>query len=160
MDETVRALHERSGLLAAIERSRLTLRAAGAATLDFIRHHVPEPATAPLCGNSIGTDRRFLDAQLPSVDRYLHYRSIDVSSVKELVRRWYPALFAALPKKAETHRPLDDIRESIAELAWYRAHVFRPLSAPTAPVGPVGPDAVPQGVARRGVLEEARCERP
>lgn len=124
MDDTVRALHERSGLLRAIERSTVTLADAGTATLAFVREHVPEAGTAPLCGNSIGTDRRFLDAQLPALDRYLHYRSIDVSTVKELVRRWYPERFAQVPAKRETHRALDDIRESIAELAWYRESVF------------------------------------
>lgn len=123
MDDHVRQMHARSGLLAAIEASEMTLERAGELTLAFLREHVEEGA-APLCGNSIGTDRRFLDAQLPSVDRYLHYRSIDVSTIKELTRRWYPALFAQVPPKRETHRALDDIKESIEELRWYRMHVF------------------------------------
>lgn len=123
MDERVREMHTRSGLLAAIERSPVTLEQAGQRTLSFLREHIEE-GTAPLCGNSIGTDRRFLDAQLPAVDRYLHYRSVDVSTVKELTRRWYPELFARVPAKRETHRALDDIRESIEELRWYREHVF------------------------------------
>lgn len=123
MDDHVRRMHAKSGLLPAIEASELTLERAGELTLAFLREHVEEGA-APLCGNSIGTDRRFLDAQLPSVDRYLHYRSVDVSTIKELTRRWYPDVFAQVPPKRETHRALDDIRESIEELRWYRTHVF------------------------------------
>ena len=99
---------------------------AGARTLDFIRAHVPQPGTAPLCGNSIGTDRKFLAAYLPAVENHLHYRSIDVSTVKELCRRWYPDAFAAAPEKASGHRALEDIRESVAELAYYRSAIFRP----------------------------------
>ena len=90
MDAFVVEMHTRSGLLDAIRASTVTLEEAGAATLAFIREHVPEPRTVPLCGNSIGTDRRFLAAYLPEIENYLHYRSVDVSSVKELVRRWYP----------------------------------------------------------------------
>lgn len=123
MEDRVRQMHTRSGLLPAIEASQVTLEKAGELTLAFLREHVEEGA-APLCGNSIGTDRRFLDAQLPAVDRYLHYRSIDVSTIKELARRWYPDVFAQVPPKRETHRALDDIKESIEELRWYRAHVF------------------------------------
>ncbi|MBO0707449.1 MAG: oligoribonuclease [Candidatus Dormibacteraeota bacterium] len=123
MDDRVRQMHTRSGLLPAIEASQVTLEKAGQLTLAFLREHIEEGA-APLCGNSIGTDRRFLDAQLPAVDRYLHYRSIDVSTIKELTRRWYPDVFAQVPPKRETHRALDDIKESIDELRWYRSHVF------------------------------------
>ena len=124
MDGTVRAMHARSGLLAAIQASPLSLEEAGRRTLDFLRRHITVPRTVPLCGNSIGTDRRFLAAQLPDVEDFLHYRSVDVSSVKELCRRWYPRVLAAAPAKAETHRALDDIRESIAELAYYRSTIF------------------------------------
>jgi len=123
MDDQVRRMHTRSGLLPAVEASPITLGEAGERTLAFLREHVEE-GSAPLCGNSIGTDRRFLDAQLPAIDRYLHYRSVDVSTIKELTRRWYPDLFAQVPPKRETHRALDDIKESIEELRWYRAHVF------------------------------------
>lgn len=123
MDDKVRRMHAKSGLLAAIGTSGVTLEGAGELTLAFLREHIEEGA-APLCGNSIGTDRRFLDAQLPAVDRYLHYRSVDVSTIKELTRRWYPDLFGQVPAKRETHRALDDIKESIEELRWYRAHVF------------------------------------
>src|SRR5207248_9716451 len=90
MDDVVREMHERSGLLKAIEASTAGLEEAGRATLAFIREHVAEPRTVPLCGNSIGSDRRFLAAHLPEIEEYLHYRSIDVSTVKELCRRWYP----------------------------------------------------------------------
>jgi oligoribonuclease len=126
MEEPVRGMHERSGLRAAVEASAVSLEEAGARTLGFIRAHVPEPGTAPLCGNSIGTDRRFLAAHLPAIENYLHYRSIDVSTIKELCRRWYPEAFAAAPEKASGHRALEDIRESVAELAYYRAAIFRP----------------------------------
>ena len=124
MDDVVRTMHTKSGLLAAVEASTQSLEKAGADTLEFIRKHVPEPHTVPLCGNSIGTDRRFLALHLPKVEEYLHYRSIDVSTVKELCRRWYPEAFAAAPEKAGGHRALDDIRESVAELRYYRSAIF------------------------------------
>jgi oligoribonuclease len=126
MDDFVRAMHTRSGLLAAMETSTLTLAEAGRQTLEFIRAHVPEARTVPLCGNSIGTDRRFLAAQLPDIENWLHYRSVDVSTVKELCRRWYPGALAKAPEKGTTHRALEDIRESLAELGYYRASIFRP----------------------------------
>ena len=124
MDDVVRRMHARSGLLAAITSSPVTLEEAGRRTLEFLRAHIGEARTVPLCGNSIGTDRRFLAAQLPTVEDFLHYRSIDVSSVKELCRRWYPEALRRAPTKQETHRALDDIRESIAELAHYRSTIF------------------------------------
>lgn len=126
MDGVVRAMHTRSGLLAAIGQSNVSLEEAGRLTLEFIKKHVPDPGTVPLCGNSIGTDRRFLARWLPDVDRYLHYRCVDVSTVKELARRWYPEVVAGLPKKAGSHRALEDILESVAELRYYRDSVFRP----------------------------------
>jgi oligoribonuclease len=126
MDEVVRTMHQRSGLLEAIRASSVTLEDAGEATLAFLRDHIAEPGTVPLCGNSIGTDRRFLAAWLPEVEAYLHYRSIDVSTVKELARRWYPDVFANAPKKLGSHRALEDIRESIEELRYYRQAIFRP----------------------------------
>jgi len=126
MDDVVRKMHARSGLTDAIAASTLSLADAGAATLDFIKSQVPEAATVPLCGNSIATDRRFLAAYLPEIENWLHYRSIDVSTVKELCRRWYPDAYAAAPHKKGAHRALDDIRESIAELAYYRGVVFAP----------------------------------
>ncbi|MGH9085991.1 MAG: oligoribonuclease [Acidimicrobiales bacterium] len=126
MDDVVREMHTSSGLITAIQASTTSLADAGAATLDFIRAHVPEPRTVPLCGNSIGTDRRFLALQLPEIEEHLHYRSVDVSTIKELARRWYPGLLEAAPRKATAHRALDDIRESIDELRFYRTHLFRP----------------------------------
>ena len=124
MDEYVRTMHTRSGLLAAMEASNLTLADAGAETLDFLKKHIPEPGTVPLAGNSIGTDRRFLAAQLPELEDYLHYRSVDVSTVKELCRRWRPDVYKAAPVKKGGHRALVDIRESVGELAYYRTALF------------------------------------
>lgn len=126
MEQVVVDMHTSSGLLTAIAESTITLEAAGAATLAFIKEHVPEPRTIPLCGNSIGTDRRFLAIYLPEIEEYLHYRSVDVSTIKELTRRWYPGAIEAVPRKATAHRALDDIRESIQELRWYRENVFKP----------------------------------
>jgi oligoribonuclease len=126
MDPVVNEMHTRSGLLDAIRTSDMSLADAGAATLAFIRTHAPEPRSVPLCGNSIGTDRRFLAAYLPEIEDYLHYRSIDVSAVKELARRWYPKLAQARPQKVGLHRALDDIKESIEELRYYRQRVFVP----------------------------------
>ncbi len=124
MDPFVVDMHTRSGLLEAIRASTISLDDAGAATLEFIKEHVPEPRTVPLCGNSIGTDRRFLAAYLPDIEDHLHYRSIDVSSVKELVKRWYPDVDARRPHGQGAHRALDDIRESVREMRYYRSTVF------------------------------------
>lgn len=124
MDDVVQAMHQKSGLLAAIEASDVTLADAGARTLEYVRGHVGAGAS-PLCGNSIGVDRRFLDRQLPELDAYLHYRSIDVSSLKELCRRWYPKEYKRRPSKTERHRALDDVRESIAELRYYRETILK-----------------------------------
>ena len=128
MDDFVRAMHTKSGLLAEIAASDTTLAEAGDATLAFIRSHVNKARTVPLAGNSIGTDRRFLAAQLPEIEEFLHYRSVDVSTVKELVRRWYPKVLADAPVKSGGHRAMDDIRESVAELAFYRSRVFRDVT--------------------------------
>jgi oligoribonuclease len=138
MDETVRAMHTRSGLLAAIRASTVSLEEAGRQTLEFLRAHISAAGSVPLCGNSIGTDRAFLTRQLPEIQAFLHYRSIDVSSIKELCRRWYPEVLARAPAKAETHRALEDIRESVAELAYYRSTIFAArdsLAMPSAPPG-------------------------
>lgn len=134
MDPFVVDMHTRSGLLEAIRASPVSLEEAGAATLEFIRTQVPTAGTVPLCGNSIGTDRRFLAAYLPGIETYLHYRSIDVSSVKELVRRWYPKVRQARPQKIGQHRALDDIRDSIDELRYYRQRVFVPMPVDDVPV--------------------------
>jgi len=133
MDPVVVEMHTRSGLLEAIRSSTLTLADAGAQTLEFIKAHVAEPRRVPLCGNSIGMDRRFLAAYLPEIEEYLHYRSVDVSTVKELVKRWYPALNSGRPRKAGAHRALDDVMESVAEMKYYREHVFVPPADARSP---------------------------
>jgi len=125
MPDVVRAMHRDSGLLQAIEQSTVGLSEAAAQTLMFMKEHVPEPRTVPLAGNSIGTDRRFLAVFCPEIEEWLHYRSVDVSTIKELARRWYPEALAAAPHKGGRHRALDDIRESVAELRHYRATIFR-----------------------------------
>ena len=126
MDDFVRKMHTSSGLLTEIEASTLSLDDAQRAALEYVRSHVSEARTAPLCGNSIGVDRRFMHAALPELDEYLHYRSIDVSSLKELCRRWYPVAYRKRPAKQEAHRALGDVRESIAELRYYREAMLRP----------------------------------
>jgi len=130
MEPVVREMHSRSGLLEAMAASTLTLEEAGRQTLEFIKAQVPQQRSVPLCGNSIGTDRRFLAVQLPEIENWLHYRSVDVSTVKELCRRWYPAALHQAPTKKTSHRALDDIRESIDELAYYRGAVFATSSEP------------------------------
>ena len=125
MGDFVREMHTKSGLLPEIERSEVTVAAAQQAVLEYVRAHVKTPRSVPLCGNSIGTDRRFLVRDMRELDDFLHYRSIDVSSLKELCKRWYPALYRKRPGKAEHHRALDDIRESIEELRFYREHMLR-----------------------------------
>jgi oligoribonuclease len=127
MDEFVTAMHTRSGLLPEISASTLTLEQAGVLTLDFLKLHLPEAPKVPLAGNSIGTDRRFLALQLPAVEDYLHYRSVDVSTIKELCRRWRPEVYKGAPAKGGGHRALQDIRESVAELAFYRTAIFNPI---------------------------------
>ena len=124
MDKFVFDMHTKSGLLDAIKASTVSLEAAGDATLAFIKEHVPDPRTIPLCGNSIGTDRRFLAIHLPEIEEHLHYLSVDVSTIKELTRSWYPVAIEAVPRKATAHRALDDIRESIEELRFYREKLF------------------------------------
>ncbi|CAB4529410.1 unannotated protein [freshwater metagenome] len=130
MDDVVVEMHERSGLTNEIRASVITLEEAGAATLAFIQTHIPEPRTVPLCGNSIGMDRRFLTAYLPEIEEYLHYRSVDVSTIKELARRWYPADLKDYQKSASAHRAMDDIKESLEELRYWRTRVFRAIDNP------------------------------
>lgn len=146
MDQFVVDMHTRSGLLDQIRVSTMTLQEAGAATLAFIREHVPVERTVPLCGNSIGTDRRFLAAYLPEIEEYLHYRSVDVSSIKELVRRWYPDVLTKRGWKQGSHRALDDIRESVSELSLYRQIVFRDPSAVAEILAAIEPDVAPEAV--------------
>ena len=163
MDEVVVSMHTRSGLLDAIRASTTTLEEAGEATLAFLREHVP-PGKVPLCGNSIGTDRRFLSTHLPAVEEHLHYRSVDVSTLKELARRWYPPALSGAPRKAGGHRALDDIRESVAELRYYRSVLFRPeaagLSATSTPSDGIAPGAAGEVVGRVFKVEGMPRERP
>jgi oligoribonuclease len=145
MDPVVVEMHTRSGLLGLIRESTVSLEEAGAATLEFIKTHVPEPRSVPLCGNSIGTDRRFLARYLPAIEDHLHYRSVDVSTVKELAKRWYPSLDGDRPFKIGAHRALDDIRDSVRELQFYRERVFvaaRPADV-RVPAATPAPDSPP-----------------
>ncbi len=126
MSEIVKNMHAKSGLTDAIRASTITLADAGAQTLAFVKEHVPEVRTAPLCGNSIGTDRRFLSVYLPEIEEHLHYRCVDVSTIKELADRWYPEAYAKRPNKTGNHRALGDIVDSVNELRYYRDAVFMP----------------------------------
>jgi oligoribonuclease len=130
MPPVVRDMHAKSGLTDEVRRSAITMGEAEEAVLAYIRQFVPNPRTAPLCGNSIATDRGFLARDMPALDDFLHYRMIDVSSIKELCRRWYPRVYFGQPAKGLAHRALADIRESIRELEYYRRTVFVPLPGP------------------------------
>jgi oligoribonuclease len=130
MPEVVREMHEKSGLTEAVRASTITLTQAEDMIMDYVIRHVPDPRTAPLCGNSIATDRGFLTRDMPRLDAHLHYRMIDVSSIKELCRRWYPRVYFGQPPKGLAHRALADIRESIRELEYYRRAIFVPLPGP------------------------------
>jgi oligoribonuclease len=130
MPEIVREMHAKSGLTDEVRRSSITMAEAEAVVLAYVKKFVPNPRTAPLCGNSIATDRGFLARDMPTLDSYLHYRMIDVSSIKELTRRWYPRVYFGQPAKGLAHRALADIRESIRELEYYRRTVFVPQPGP------------------------------
>lgn len=132
MPEVVTQMHAHSGLTEEVRASTVTMAQAEQAVLEYVRAHVPEAGKAPLAGNSIATDRGFIARDMPALDAFLHYRMIDVSSIKELCRRWYPAVYSAQPAKGMAHRALADIRESIRELAYYRQAVFVPAPGPTA----------------------------
>ncbi len=131
MGEFVTNMHKESGLLELLAGGS-SLHEAETRILDYVKQFAPEPRTAPLAGNSIGTDRMFLNKYMPSLDAHLHYRNVDVSSIKELVRRWYPKVYFQLPKKSGGHRALADIRESIAELVYYRKTVLVEAPGPTS----------------------------
>jgi oligoribonuclease len=131
MPEVVAAMHARSGLTDLVRTSTASLADAERMVLDYVRAHVPEARTAPLCGNSIATDRSFIARDMPELDAFLHYRMVDVSSIKELCRRWYPRAYFAQPAKGLAHRALADIRESIRELRYYRQTVFVPAPGPS-----------------------------
>src|SRR5487761_1377849 len=129
MPEVVREMHTTSGLLDVLE-SGISLAEAQERVLDYVRRHVKEPRKVPLCGNSIATDRVFLARDMPELDEFLHYRMVDVSSIKELARRWYPRAYFASPPKNGGHRALADIRESVRELRYYREAIFVPKPGP------------------------------
>lgn len=132
MPDVVRDMHARSGLTEEVRRSTTTIAEAQRQVLDYVRRHVPDPRSAPLAGNSIATDRGFIARDMPALDSHLHYRMVDVSSIKELCRRWYPRIYYAQPGKGLAHRALADIRESIRELAYYRQTAFVPQPGPTS----------------------------
>ena len=132
MPEVVQKMHAHSGLTEEVRAATITLAQAEQQVLDYIKQFVPDPRSAPLCGNSIGTDRGFIVRDMPTLDAYLHYRMIDVSSIKELCRRWYPRIYFGQPEKGLAHRALADITESIRELAYYRRTTF---------VSPPGPSS-------------------
>ena len=130
MPEIVRTMHAKSGLTEEVRRSTVTLAEAEDMVLDYVMTHVKDPRSAPLCGNSIATDRGFIARDMRRLDAHLHYRMIDVSSIKELCRRWYPRVYFGQPQKGLAHRALADIRESIRELEYYRRTIFVPLPGP------------------------------
>ena len=130
MVTVVRDMHARSGLTEEVRASTVDMAAAEELVLDYIRTHVKTAKTAPLAGNSIATDRGFIARDMPKLDDFLHYRMIDVSSIKELCRRWYPRIYFGQPEKGLAHRALADIHESIRELKYYRQTAF------VAPPGP------------------------
>ncbi len=132
MGDVVSKMHHASGLTAEVRLSTLSLEDAQRQTLDFIRRHVPDAGRVPLCGNSIGIDRRFLNRWLPEIEHHLHYHVVDVTSIKELAVRWYPTLAGKRPRKKKGHRALDDILESIDELKYWRSAVFAPGATETA----------------------------
>lgn len=131
MSDFVRQMHTDSGLIHELDAG-LSLEAAEAQALEYIQRFVPNAKDAPLAGNTIGTDRMFLNRYMPALDNHLHYRNIDVSSIKELSRRWYPRVYFQMPKKAGGHRALADILESIRELKYYRETVFVDLPGPSS----------------------------
>ncbi|MEU5850585.1 oligoribonuclease [Saccharopolyspora shandongensis] len=132
MPDVVRDMHDRSGLTEEVRRSEVTLEEAEQRVLEYIRRYVPADRSAPLAGNSIATDRGFISRDMPRLDAHLHYRMVDVSSIKELCRRWYPRIYYAQPEKGLAHRALADIRESIRELAYYRRTAFVPQPGPSS----------------------------
>jgi len=130
MEDIVRDMHTTSGLLDALATATMTLEEAEQQVLDYVKRFVPERRKAPLCGNSIATDRSFLNRYMPTLDDHLHYRMVDVSSIKELARRWYPRAYFNSPAKTGGHRALADIIDSINELRYYREAVFVPPPGP------------------------------
>jgi oligoribonuclease len=152
MIPVVRDMHESSGLTHLVRASTMTVGEAERQVLDYVRRFVAEPGTAPLCGNSIATDRGFLARDMPAFDQFLHYRMVDVSSIKELARRWYPPVYFNQPAKGLAHRALADILESIRELAYYRRAIFVP------PPGPSTDEAAAAAAAAAGGVPAERMD--
>jgi oligoribonuclease len=162
MPEVVREMHTSSGLLTELENG-LSLAEAQDLVLAYVRQHVPESRKVPLCGNSIATDRAFLARDMPELDEFLHYRMVDVSSIKELARRWYPRAYFASPEKRGGHRALADILESIRELRYYREAVFVPKPGPdTATARHIAARiaAAPADKAAAAAGESSSAQRP
>lgn len=148
MVEVVAKMHANSGLDKEVLASGIDLATAETMVLDYIRSHVKAAKTAPLCGNSIATDRGFIARDMPTLDNYLHYRMIDVSSIKELCRRWYPRIYFGQPEKGLAHRALADIHESIQELKYYRRTAFVAAPGPsTSEIAAVAAELGPRGSA-------------
>ncbi|WP_046768674.1 oligoribonuclease [Jiangella alkaliphila] len=147
MNDVVRQMHTASGLLTELAGG-VTMDEANTLVMQYIKAHVPEPSKAQLAGNTVHMDRLFLARDLPEVEGWLHYRNIDVSSIKELVRRWYPRVYFASPTKTGNHRALGDIKDSIDELRYYRRTVFVPLP---------GPDSTNSRAAAVAIMNEARA---
>jgi oligoribonuclease len=146
MVDVVAKMHSKSGLTEEVRTSQIDLAQAEKLVLDYIRDHVKQANTAPLCGNSIGTDRGFIARDMPALDAYLHYRMIDVSSIKELCRRWYPRIYFGQPEKGLAHRALADIHESIRELKYYRRTAFvTPPGPATSDIAAVAAELGPPG---------------
>ncbi|MFN2495276.1 MAG: oligoribonuclease [Pseudonocardiaceae bacterium] len=146
MPDIVREMHAKSGLTEAVRRSTISIAEAEAQVLAYIRTWVPEPRSAPLAGNSVATDRAFISREMVELDGYLHYRMVDVSSIKELCRRWYPRVYYAQPTKGLAHRALADIQESIRELAYYRRTLFVPPPGPSTEEAQAAAQAVVAGM--------------
>ena len=150
----VRDMHASSGLTQEVLASVVTLQEAEQLVLAYVREHVPEARKAPLCGNSIATDRGFLTRDMPELDGWLHYRMVDVSSIKELARRWYPRAYYQSPKKGGGHRALADIKESVTELAYYRQAIMVAPPGPSTDEAAAISAAVVQGVSRLPSAQE------
>jgi oligoribonuclease len=159
MVDVVTEMHTRSGLIDEVRVSTVDLAAAETMVLDYVREHVKQPKTAPLAGNSIATDRGFIARDMPTLDSFLHYRMIDVSSIKELCRRWYPRIYYGQPAKGLAHRALADIHESIRELRFYRRTAFVPQPGPaTSEIAAVATEL--GGSAATPETTDSSTERP
>ena len=158
MSDVVRQMHTASGLIDEFTIG-VTLEHANAVVLDYLQKYVPEPARTPLAGNTVHMDRQFLARDLPEVEAWLHYRNVDVSSIKELVRRWYPRVYFASPHKSGNHRALGDIRDSIDELRYYRRTVFVPLPGPDSATSRLAAATVGRGLVDPRAMRDATEQR-